>query len=376
MSEWTPVIAVFWALWALDGLRFGARQVLSLRAGGAQCGRWHYSRWMVPGALPTTWRIATSDIPFSVSPAGIGNRPAGCAGRPAETVATATAWRWEDIREVGVAKGWVFVNGVRFYPDTGHLPPRELLALAQLDPRARARRIEVLLVRWFRAAHLRRRARVLVGRTRILAALNTFVFVFFVALSIYVLADVPSRLTEPVAHRAAALLPGLLLGALLVHLTGVIIAWRTVRRLRVAPPDRRGAALFSALLLPPQAMRLRALLGEGFFPAGHPFAVGQAFTRQAHGAELAFNTLADLRWPIQTEKDSPLAAEIAAWFRAAVAERLRPLLRAAGVEPETMLAAPAPESPASCLYCPRCRDQFVAGRTVCPHGVTLLPLRK
>ena len=86
--------------------------------------------------------------------------------------------------------------------------------------------------------------------------------------------------------------------------------------------------------------------------------------------------LADLRWPIDAAGDPPLAREVAAWFRAALEGKVTALLAAAGSAPEMMLIAPSPDGAASCRYCPRCRDQFVAGPTVCPHGVALRPLER
>jgi len=376
VSEWAPVIAVYWALWALDGLRFGARHVFSLRAGRVLRGRLRYNRWVLPGAASTGWRITMPDVPFAISPIGIRNRPIGSAGRPAESVGTARAWHWEEIREVGVAKGWVFVNGAALCPDTGHLPAREILTLAQLVPADRERAIDDLIARWFRPTQLRRRARVLVGRTVVPAILNAVSFTFFAVLSVYVLGDIASRLPERTASAIAATLPFVLLAALAMHVAAVAIAWRALRGLRVAAPDRRGAGLFSALLLPPQALRLRALLGEGYFPAAHPLAIALAFAPESDRAAFAFNTIADLRWPIHAESDPPLAREIGTWFRRAMEARLTPLLRAARIDVDAMLAPPVAENRESGAYCPRCRDQFVGGPTVCPHGIALLPVKK
>ncbi|HEY1108513.1 MAG TPA: hypothetical protein VGE76_07775, partial [Opitutaceae bacterium] len=85
----------------------------------------------------------------------------------------------------------------------------------------------------------------------------------------------------------------------------------------------------------------------------------------------AFATIADLRWPLHGAEDSPLARDIAGWFRVALAAQVDATLRAEGIAVESLLAAPAPDTPQSCRYCPRCRAQFVTASERCPEGVRL-----
>ena len=375
MSEWTSVVAVFWVLWALDGVRFGPRRVFTVVGDWrARRGRIVYSRLSLPGVLPGSWRVAMADVPLSVSPAGLSNVPIGSTGRPAETPFRAQACRWEDVREIGVAHGWIFVNGVKFCVDTGHVSAAELLALARLEPGSREKRLRAILPRWFRPTQLRRRACVLTARTQACAWLNALALLLFAALSIYVAGDLAARLAPRTSDAIARALPWLVLGAFASHVAAVVIAWRSLRRLRAAVPQKRSAVLFSALLLPPQALRLRAVLGDGFFPPQHPLTAVVAFGRRRAREAASFDTLADLRWPLARQDEPPLAREIAAWFRAALEPHLAWLLARQQLVAETLLAPPAPDTPASCSYCPRCRDQFVAGRAVCPHGVPLQPL--
>lgn len=375
MSEWVSVFAVFWLLWALDGARLAPRRLFTARGLGRRAAI-VFSRVSRPGGWPGSWRMTASDVPLVLSPLGLSNAPAGTAGRPAEKPAELRAWRWEEVREVGVAAGWIFVNGARFCPDTGHVTAPQLLALARATPAEREKKISALLQRWLRPTHLRRRVRVLLGRTALVARLNAVSLVLLAGLSIYVVADVAASLPEVWSARLAGALPALLLGLLMLHVTAVVLAWRAVRRLRAVMPQKRGSTLFSALLLPPQAMRLRALAGEGFFPAQHPLAMALAFGRAAAREEMAFQTLADLRWPLVDEKEPPLAREIAGWFRRALEAQVGAAFAAAQISTGTLLAAPAPDAPASCSYCPRCRDQFVAGPAECPHGIKLLPVRR
>jgi hypothetical protein len=375
MSEWVSVLAVFWLLWAVDGVRFGPRRIFTFVGRRA---RITYSRLSFPGLWPGSWRMTTSDVPLSFSPAGICNRAAGSVGRPAETIPDAQAWRWEDLRDVGVARGWIFVNGRRFCADTGHVKAPELLKVARVPAAERKAALRALIKRWLRPEQSRRRAKVLRGRTARVAFLNTVSLVGFAVLTIYVVGNLAAKVPAGWDERLAKAVPYFLLTLLGLHLVAVVLAWRAVRRLKpvAANLDKRGSGLFSALLLPAQAMRLRSLAGDGYFPPQHPLAAAIAFGTRRGMDEWVFNTLADLRWPLSSDDKAkrPLADEIESWFRNALESQLLPLVRSAGISPETMLAAPKPDGKQSCSYCPRCGAQFVAGRTLCPNGVTLRPL--
>ncbi|MBL9202332.1 MAG: hypothetical protein JNL39_17615, partial [Opitutaceae bacterium] len=296
------------------------------------------------------------------------------AGRPADAPHVAQAWAWADLREVASVDGWLVVNGAKFCPDTGHVSPAELLAVAKLAPQAREARVRAWLRRWLRPAQVRRRVQVLRGRTRGVAVRNAVTLGGYAALSIYLGAEAAARVPERTSIAIVALLPWVLLGLVATHFAGVFAAWRAMKRLPTVAAHKRGMNLFTAALMPPQALRLRALVGEGFFPAQHPLAIILALATTAAKREAAFNVIADLRWPIGGADDPPLAREIAAWFRSALAAEIEPRLRAAGLAPELLLAPPVADSPAACAYCPRCQDQFTAGRTTCPHGITLQPI--
>ena len=373
MSEWESFIAVFWLLWAIDGVKIAPRAIFTV-AGWRRRARVVFSRLSRPGLSPASWRATATEVPLVISPRGFCNRPAGTAGRPAEAPHVARAWIWEDVRAVVAADGWLIVNGERFCRDTGHITVGELLAMAKTAPTAREARVRALFRRWLRPVHLGRRARVLEARTRGVAGLNALALVGYAAVSLYIIGDGAGKIPERTSRVIAEGLPWALLGLVAVHFGGAIAAWRAMRRLRPVAAQKRGMNLFTALLMPPQAMRLRALVSEGFFPAQHPLAVLLAFGRKRAQREAAFNTLSDLRWPIGGADDPPLAREIAVWFREALRAEIEPRLQAAGLGPAVLLAAPKPDNPASCTYCPRCGDQFVAGRQVCPNGVELKAL--
>jgi hypothetical protein len=375
MTEWASVLLVFWALWLVDGIKLPPVARFGVTGRGRRA-RLVFGRLLVPGWSPMAWRVVAADIPFTLSPDGICNRPAGSAGRPAEAPLRATAWAWAEVRETAVKDGWIHINGARFCRDTGHLRAAQILGLARLEAGARAARIGWWVQRWLRPAHLRRRTQVLVGRTVIAMQLNVLFLLLAVVITGYLLADGASRLTPKQAEVVARSLPLVAGYLVLLHGIALIATWRAVRRLKVPGEDKRPIALFSAALLPPQALRLRALAGDGWFPAQHPLALALAFARQPELAALAFQTLGDLRWPVGAADDPPLAKTIAAWQRTALAQRLSPLLDAAGVQEEELFRAPRADGPASCRYCPRCRSQFTSETARCAHGVELRPVAK
>ncbi len=369
------MLLVFWALWLVDGIKLPPVARFGVTGRGRRA-RFVFGRLLMPGWSPAAWRVVATDIPFALSPAGISNRPVGAAGRPTEIPSRATAWAWADVRETALKDGWIFINGARFCRDTGHLRASQILGLARMEETVRAERIGWWLQRWLRPAHLRRRARVLAGRTTIPVQLNILFLIMAGIITGYLLADGASYLSPTQAEAVAHRLPLIAGWLALLHGIALVATWRATRRLKVPGEDKRSIALFSAALLPPQALRLRALAGEGWFPAQHPLALALAFAPRSELTTFAFQTLSDLRWPVGDAEDSPLAKAIAAWHRNELAQCLAPLLAAAGIQEAELFRAPRADGPASCRYCPRCHSQFTSETARCAHGVELRPVAK
>src|SRR5882724_4673344 len=304
MPEWDAVLRIFWALWAVNGMRLVRQPGLTARDGRMDFGRFS---WL--GVWPGGWRIVLADVPFSVSPAGVSNRPAGVVGRPADPPRVALAFLWEEVRKVGLARGWVYINDRRFCPDSGHLPAPEFLALAALPPADRERRLRDLLRDWLRPAHVRRRALVLRARTATVVMLNALLLVLLAALTAQLAAGGTAAAAPGWSPAVADRLP-LLLGCLaLLHAGACAAAGIALRRLKiVSGKDQRRAALLGAFFFPPQALRLRAMLGEGFFPVQHPFAIALALVPPGPARDRwLFQGIADLHWPIDDRDDPALA---------------------------------------------------------------------
>lgn len=375
MTEWAALLLVFWLLWAIEGWRIPPTERFGV-VGGRRGFRLIYSRLLPPSWLPTSWSTVAADIPFSLSVAGIANRPAATAGRPTDGPVRAVAWPWADVKDVVVKSGWIEINGLRFCRDTGHFNASQLLALARWPEAERADRIRWWMRRWWRPAHVRRRVRVLRGRTSFVASTNGTFLALSGLITAYLMVSAVHPFPPHWTEWAGRVLLPLIAYLFLLHVVAMIAAWRAIRRLKAVRPDKRGSSLFTALMLPPQALRLRALLGDGFFPAQHPLAWVLAFGRPELRREIAFDVLADLRWPVHDDNDSPLAREVARGWRDEWQRLLLPAFREVGLEEADLLAAPLADGPTSERYCPRCQCQFRAQREKCPHGVTLLPVRK
>jgi hypothetical protein len=375
MSEWGYLLATFWVFWLVDGLRWTRRASWNVAAGlrptraRVEFGRWHW-----PSVWPAGWRTLAPEVPFSLSPEGICNRPAGNAGRPVDAPSVASAFRWEDVRTVTRERDWLHINGHRFCPDTGHLSPAEILSFAALPHETRGPALQAVTTRWLRPAHLHRRTRILRHHTAGSVAANQAALLGAILTTFILLAGPAEWLPETTLARLGALLPALVTGIGVLHAVGIILARQALRRCRPARPFTPDTRLHSAALFPPQALRLRALISERFFPPQHPLAFALAFSSPSTRAQMAFDVLADLRWPAGGERDPSGAREITAWWRQTLEATVRRQLAAIDLNAETLLAPPSPSSPDACLYCPRCRDQFVAGPARCIHGVPLQPL--
>lgn len=384
MSEWWLLVAVFWFWYFADCVKLGrkARFLLSSPLGAGRASVREGTVAITP-LLPAAWLAWSEDAPFCFSPDGLANVPVGSAGRPGPVPQRPQVWTWEEITQIAEARGWLYVNGQSFCPVTPFTTAAELRKLIDgckgrpREERERWLRLRVAL--WFRVAHLRRRRAVMLGRTAGLAVLASVAFVLAALVSSYLLLSPLLALSHEMSDRIARFLPVLGWQLLGLHLIIVACGWWAHRRLMPARTEMRFSVVFSALLLPPQAYRLRVRVCAEDAELAHPLAWMIATAKPAHWGPYATNVIADLRWPVplrcaENGRDI-LLQQVSSWARAACFEQVSRVLGDGGLTVEQLLQPPQPDSAESCLYCPRCNSQFTSTAGSCPHGIKLLPIR-
>jgi len=394
MSDWWLIIAVFWIAYLFDGLRRSRRaHTIVRRAAPWPAVLRHAGLHLLPPA-PWAWRFRADDPPFALSPEGLCNQPVGTAARPAEPAQFTAVWRWEQIETVVEKRGWLVVNGCLFGPASAAWPAAELRQLAAelkpLAPAAREARLRRRLGQRLRPAHWRRLLAVVRRRTRDVALLNTATLLA-VAGATAIACFAPATEEYEQAPRILALLPPLLWFALAGYLGGIVAALFAARRLRRWLQSGTTKAVLSAALFPPHGLRWRRLLTDAIPPAPHPLLAALAVPGKSMHAAVAFDALADARWPLPlpeydphaTRAETPppaataalaTATAIRAWFAADSERRFRTWLATAGLDADALLAPPARDNSGSCAYCPRCRSQFTRTDGLCPRGIPLQPL--
>ena len=348
--------------------------------------------WHFGSPLPWAYTLALEDLPAAFSREGLVNSPCAATARPPWRPDRPAVVRWETVGKVGVTSGWITLDGRRFVPVTNALGARELRALAErlgpLTPERRGAELSAWLGRHFSVTRARRRLAAGLARTRGLAWMNTLQCAAWLALSIALVRGAfdPSlpfgtagswRWLDPAQIRWWALCGWLVA----MHLLAVGTAWRLHRKLHPRLKEERTNLIFGALLLPAQALRLRAALlrplAQDLAPLTFALAAGTPATARAAAAA----TLRDVTFPA---RPAGLSAEFTALNDAAGA-LARPVLErtldgtagAAGGEGlgvGELLAPPAGFDAGVCAYCPRCGDGFLRPDGVCPQGVQLRPV--
>lgn len=379
-SEWWPILAVFWVLYLADGLRGGRRSRLFFhhwRAARAPLAHVTQSSWFFAPPAPSGWLIEADDLPASLASEGLTNWPAGSASRPPPLPDHIEAFRWEDVTQVEERLGWIFINARRFAPATPALTAAALGALARelapLSADARAARLQTWHSVRFRAAHLKRRLRSVLVRTRGLAFLNTVQAALLAGLTAYVLLDGPAHVSPALRDALAARLPHFLALCASLHVAAVIWFYRLHRQIHPRAGQERASLIFTALLVPAQALRLRMHLTAKLAAGLHPLAVALVAARRREADALITDTLRDLRWPRLPETMPPHVARLARSSAALLEPVIHQVLAKQGASHvvDTAFTAPQPESTSACAYCPRCGDQFTRPDARCPHGVPL-----
>lgn len=382
MTDWWPLLAAFWGLFFLDGVRYTRRTLwrFATWCGGRTTAAGTHGQWLFASPLPSAWHAVTEDPPFALSPEGICNDPVGSAGKPPPCPPVSHAWRWEEIREVAEKRGRLLINGADFCDVTPYAGARRIkdwaAALTSSPQENRAHLAKAIIADWFRPAHLRRRRRSLLARTRSVMIFNATLLLLLISATLYLVTDGPEWLGEKWSGRLVDSLP--LFGGycVLLHLAALVAAWLAHRKLHPRRGEERFTLLLSASLLPPQALRWREHLSRDYFTGAHPLALAAAVASPDGFKSAARAVFQDLRWPLPLTGagSDGLTARIHEWMRPCVTRVCEKLVRSRDVSIDALLAPPSPDSAGSVAYCPRCRAQFIRGITHCPEGIRLLAL--
>ncbi len=381
-SEWWSILAVFWVLYLVDGVRGGRRSrffFFAWRGGRSPHARVAHGSWHCAIPLPCAWTLLADDLPAALAPEGLTNWPAASAGRPPPLPDSVVSLRWEDVEGVEQHGGWIHINGRRFTPSTPALTAATLGRLArELGPLSTADRAGALR-RWqagrLSVARLRRRLRSVLARSRSLVVLNAIQVALLASLTAYILLDVPSRIDPRLGEALAALLPQFLGGCLILHIAAVFRFFLLHRRFFPRAGQERASLVFTAILVPPQALRLRQQLVWKLAEGVHPLAAALAAGHPDTLRDMAIDTVRDLRHPRQPDTLPPDASGLARSAAALVEPLIIAQLSAhpAALDVSALLAPPPRETPETRAYCPRCGDQFTQSDARCAHGVSLVP---
>lgn len=377
MQEWWPLLAVFWALYLIDGVQISRREKLFFWAAtGRPRARVVQSNWFALIPFPTAWSVACEDLPVSLDSQGLTNWPSASAGRPPPLPDALRTWRWEDIHSVESRFGSIYINRTRFAHATPALDAAELRRLASqlkgLDQESRCRLLDVWQTERLRPLRLRRRLQVILGRSKAVAWLNSVQCGLLITITAFVLTKPVSVLPVAFANFVGANLSSLLIAYAFLHLVSIVWWYRLHSRFLPEAASERFGQVLMGLMLPPQALHVRNQLVQSLSRAHHPAAVALAVATNSAGARLLRNIWADIRWPL---RPTGLPRDAGAIASASAFRMDRALLAAArrsnrGMFPEGLLKPPHRPSGA-CAWCPRCGDVFIRTDARCTHGIPL-----
>ncbi len=172
--------------------------------------------------------------------------------------------------------------------------------------------------------------------------------------------------------------PILALVMLVLMWANAVLLWRAHARLYPAQGGDRARAVFQALVWPPAAIRTSDYLARPAMAGLHPLAVAHALLDADAFKAHARRVLLDARIPLKPEcrSEDPRARNAEAWYRDRLKSALERFVRAQGIDPEALCAAPAPKDGTSRSYCPRCDAQYTLRDGTCSTcgAIELKPL--
>jgi hypothetical protein len=319
---------------------------------------------LVNPAFPGHGFVVVPALPFAVSPQGI------AAGRTAsEGRARQDFFSFETARGFDCREEWVRAGGRDWFRAASREQAARLAGWLAQVRRAPLQDRPALI-----DAELSRRLRTRPVKHRLLlyekesAALRLFCSILLLALFLVipmVVSLAGLRQTWP---------------ALLLFLLAAAVAISTEfasahRRLYPADRDGRWMALLTLALSPPAAVRANDLLLKDLLVDFDPLAVSRVLCQEQEFDRICRAAARALHFPLPFEVEAGETAEhlTRAWFRQRLAGLQQAFMAGQGKDPGALLPAPAPESPQSRGYCPRCLTQFVIKEGTCSD--CSIPLR-
>jgi hypothetical protein len=232
-------------------------------------------------------------------------------------------------------------------------------------------------------AHTRRKFQAILAHSRPLASVNIVQFVFCVLSTIYLTTGFASYLPDMACDFFGKNIKGILFSYVLAHIWSVSEFFRLHCHFYKRKSTDRMYVLATALLLPPQALRLRNRLIENMVQTQHPLAIALAVGKANESADMAKATLRDIYWPLLPCWLPSLTRMITI----EASQLINPIIKKcleiramtdARFSADKLLAQPkvAEKDFGVCAYCPRCGDTFTRMDGSCANGTPLLPLSK
>ena len=133
--------------------------------------------------------------------------------------------------------------------------------------------------------------------------------------------------------------------------------WRASLKLGVGRLSDRLSNAVTMIVAPPCGVRAAEHLSRYAVQGRHPLAVAAVLLPKEEFLELARLSLADLRSPLPHHEPPAEWRGLLAGYRAALIEEIESMLQRLEIAPESLAAAPSPESELVSHYCPRCLQQ-------------------
>jgi hypothetical protein len=137
--------------------------------------------------------------------------------------------------------------------------------------------------------------------------------------------------------------------------------------------------LIEIALFPPATIRAHDVIFRDALDRFHPIAVASVLLPKERFELFARAAIRDLRHPRPPPKELGASARaIEGAHRATILEAVESLLRARGLDPETLAAGPDHPQPSTLAYCPRCHAEYQKTEGECEDcgGISILPLKQ